>query len=203
MSSLKCKQKLCGFPEEKNFNRKKVLIHKFHKNCLKWSAKRQIRSENCDWWIANSNPATPLFQGYPPFLAKFLVPPRWLIFWKVLPPLNKWGEGGVPTMINHDLKLLNIWFRENKILNTSKTEIILFRWKSQSNITKHLNFRISGQYIERISEVRYLWLILNEFLSWNTYYTLLKEIKLSNWFTFKSSTFYFSTPIKNNILLSI
>ena len=59
--------------------------------------------------------------------------------------------------INHDLKLLNIWLRTNRIsLNASKTEIILFRPKSQSNITKHLNFRISGQYIGRISEVKYL-----------------------------------------------
>ena len=71
--------------------------------------------------------------------------------------------------INNDLKLLNIWLRANKIsLNPSKTEIILFRPKSQSNITKHLNFRISGQYIERIIEVKYLGLILNEILSWST-----------------------------------
>ena len=50
--------------------------------------------------------------------------------------------------INHDLKLLKIWLRENKIsLNASTTEIILFRPKSQSNITKHFNFRISSQYI--------------------------------------------------------
>ena len=76
--------------------------------------------------------------------------------------------------INHDLKLLNIWLRANKIsLNASKTEIILFRPKSQSNITKHLNFRISGQYIRRINEVKYLGLILNEFLSWSNYYTLV------------------------------
>ena len=82
--------------------------------------------------------------------------------------------------INHDLKLLNIWLRADKMSpNASKTEIILFRPKSQSNITKHLNFRISGQYIGRISEVKYLGLILNEFLSWSTYYTLLK--KKLNW----------------------
>ena len=35
LSSLKCKQKLCGFPEDKNCNRRKVLICKFYKNCLK------------------------------------------------------------------------------------------------------------------------------------------------------------------------
>ena len=52
---------------------------------------------------------------------------------------------------------------------------LLFRPKSQSNITKHLKFRISGHYIGRINEVKYLGLILNEFLSWSTCYTLLKK----------------------------
>ena len=98
--------------------------------------------------------------------------------------------------INHDLKLLNIWLRTNKIsLNASKTEITLFRPKSQSNITKHLTFRI------RISEVKYLRLILNEFVSWGTYYTLLKK-KLNREISL-FSTFYFSTSTKNIILLSI
>ena len=74
------------------------------------------------------------------------------------------------------MKILNTWLKGNKIsLNASKTEIILFRPKSQSNIIKHLNLTISGQYIGRISEVKYLGLILNEFLSWSTYYTLLKK----------------------------
>ena len=46
---------------------------------------------------------------------------------------------------------------------------MLFRPKSQSNITKHLNFRISGQYIEELVKSN------NEFLSWSTCYTLLKR----------------------------
>ena len=56
--SLKCKQKLRGFPEDKNFNRRKVLICQLdtQKKCLKWFAKRQIQSANCDLQIANSNP---------------------------------------------------------------------------------------------------------------------------------------------------
>ena len=46
---------------------------------------------------------------------------------------------------NHNLKLLTTWLRANRMsLNTSKTEILLFRLKSKRNITKHLNFRISG-----------------------------------------------------------
>ena len=46
--------------------------------------------------------------------------------------------------ISHDLKLLNIWLIANKILNASKTEIIQYKPKSQSNITKHPNLTISG-----------------------------------------------------------
>ena len=38
--------------------------------------------------------------------------------------------------INHDLKLFTAWLRANRIsLNTSKTEILLFRPKSKRNIT--------------------------------------------------------------------
>ena len=67
--------------------------------------------------------------------------------------------------INHNLKLLNTWLRANRMsLNASKTEIILFRPKSQANIAKHLNFRLSGQRVERINEVKYLSLVVNKFL---------------------------------------
>ena len=47
--------------------------------------------------------------------------------------------------INHDLQLLCHWLRANKLsLNTDKTEIVIFRSKT-NKITKKLNFRISGQ----------------------------------------------------------
>ena len=35
MSSLKCKQKLCCFPEDKNSNRRKVLVHELHEKLFK------------------------------------------------------------------------------------------------------------------------------------------------------------------------
>ena len=55
----------------------------------------------------------------------------------------------------------------NKInLNTSKTEIIIFRPK-QKRITKHLSFRISGQKINTCSKARYLDVILEEHVDWN------------------------------------
>ena len=78
--------------------------------------------------------------------------------------------------INHDLKLFTTWLRANRIsLNTSKTEILLFRPKSKRNITKHLNFRISGQYIPRKTQVKYLGLTINEHLDWNLYFSQLKK----------------------------
>ena len=86
--------------------------------------------------------------------------------------------------INHDLKLLTTWLRANRIsLNTSKTKILLFRPKSKSNITKHLNFRISGQYIPRKAQVKYLGLKINEHVDWDLYFSQLKKklMGLSFW----------------------
>ena len=46
--------------------------------------------------------------------------------------------------VNRDLALLVHWLRANKIsLNTSKTELILFR-STRKTLTKKLNFRLSG-----------------------------------------------------------
>ena len=78
--------------------------------------------------------------------------------------------------INHDLKLLKTYLRANRIsLNANKTEINLLRTKSQANKTKHLNFRLSGQRVERINEVKYVGLVVNEFLKWRNHFTHLKK----------------------------
>ena len=75
--------------------------------------------------------------------------------------------------INHDLALINNWLRANKIcLNTSKTEIIIFRPKNKT-ITKHLNFRIGGQKIKLCNKVKYLGIFLEEHLEWNTHINIL------------------------------
>ena len=60
-------------------------------------------------------------------------------------------------------------FFTNKIsLNSSKTEILIFRPKGKS-ITKHLNFRISGEKINTSSTVNYLGVLLHENLQWQTH----------------------------------
>ena len=69
-------------------------------------------------------------------------------------------------LINHDLSLFVQWLRSNKIsLNTSKTEILIFRPKGKS-ITKQLNFRISGEKINTSSTVNCLGVLLHENLQW-------------------------------------
>ena len=84
----------------------------------------------------------------------------------------------INSLINHDLALLVQWLRANKIsLNTSKTEIIIFRPKHKI-ITKHLNFRISEEKINLSTTVKYLGVILQEHLEWQGYINSLL-IKLS------------------------
>ena len=69
-------------------------------------------------------------------------------------------------LINHGLALLVQWLRSNKMsLTTSKTEILSFR-PTGKTITKHLNFRISGERIKTSTTVKYLGILLHEHLNW-------------------------------------
>ena len=56
--------------------------------------------------------------------------------------------------INHDLSLVVQWLRSNKIsLKVDKTKLVLFSPK-RKQITKHLNFQISGQKTEISNRVK-------------------------------------------------
>ena len=71
--------------------------------------------------------------------------------------------------MNHELKHLCQWIRSNKSsLNGSETEIIIFKNKQQT-ITKHFNFRVSGQKIHPTNTVKYLGVYLNDSLMWDTH----------------------------------
>ena len=75
--------------------------------------------------------------------------------------------------INHDLIVQ--WLRANRLsLNTSKTGIILFRSKNRE-ITKHLNFRISGTNQNTIKGMKYLEIYLDETLHENFKLNRLKR----------------------------
>ena len=70
--------------------------------------------------------------------------------------------------VNYDLSQIVQWLRANRIsMNASKTEIILFRTKTKT-ITKHLNFRISGQKVNIVKQTKYLGIYLDEYLTWNS-----------------------------------
>ena len=81
----------------------------------------------------------------------------------------------IKRQVKHDLSLICHWLRANKIsLNTSKTKIIIFRPRKKQ-ITKHLNFRISGKKINTCNNVKYLGITLEENLDWNPHLSLLKS----------------------------
>ena len=81
-------------------------------------------------------------------------------------------------MYNHNLKLIVLWLRANRIsLNLNKREIILFRHKNHT-ISKNMNFRISGQKIIPTTHNRYLDILMDQHLSWDQHLKMLKQ-KLS------------------------
>ena len=80
--------------------------------------------------------------------------------------------------VNHDLKLNVHWARANRIsLDVDKTEIVIFRPK-RKQITKNMNFRISGLKIIPKTQTKYLGLVLDKHLTWSAHINILK-IKLS------------------------
>ena len=76
--------------------------------------------------------------------------------------------------INHDLKSIAELLKGNKIsLSSCKTELVLFRCKDKK-VTKDMNFRVSGQKINMISQISYLGLILDEHLTFKYHLWNLK-----------------------------
>ena len=71
------------------------------------------------------------------------------------------------TKINTDLADLSTWLKANKIsLNATKTEVLLFRSRKK-NITYELNLKIDDHNLKLSTHVKYLGVLLDEFLAWN------------------------------------
>ena len=71
-------------------------------------------------------------------------------------------------MLNENLEKLNTLLIENNLfLNIEKTEAVLFG--TTANLSKVTNYQlvINGSPLKRVSEFRYLGIVLNENLSWN------------------------------------
>ena len=50
-----------------------------------------------------------------------------------------------------------------------------YRPKSERNIGKHVNFRISEKYIPRTTKVKHLGLTINEHFDWDFYFSPRKK----------------------------
>ena len=88
--------------------------------------------------------------------------------------------------VNYNIRLINDWLKANKLsLNPSKTEIIIFKAKNKK-ITKHLNFRLSGQKIHIKNNAKYLGITIQDNLGWEIHVNnLLKKLRRSVAILFK------------------
>ena len=70
----------------------------------------------------------------------------------------------IKKQVNNDLKFLNKWLNANKIaLNIAKTEVILFRQR-RKKVDYNVKLKLNGQKLHFTTHVRYLGVLLDEFL---------------------------------------
>ena len=67
------------------------------------------------------------------------------------------------------------WLQANKIaLNVNKTDIVIFR-SPRKQITKKMNFRLSGQKIRQKTCIKYLGILIDEHLLFKDHINFLKQ----------------------------
>jgi len=83
--------------------------------------------------------------------------------------------------VNSDLIKLSSWLRANKIsLNTTKTEVILFRSKNKP-VPYTMNLNLDGHALKFSKHVKYLGLFLDDNLTWNFHFDhLAAKLRRSN-----------------------
>ena len=83
--------------------------------------------------------------------------------------------------LNIDLKSLNHWLLANKIsLNAAKTEVVLFR-KPHVKTIQIKPIKLNGIRLEAKSKVKYLGVMLDEFLTWDTQINeVISKLKRAN-----------------------
>ena len=65
--------------------------------------------------------------------------------------------------MNEDLKILEDWFKANKLsLNASKTNYILFRNKKSEISNNNCKLIINGEEIDIVSKTKFLGIIIDE-----------------------------------------
>ena len=87
--------------------------------------------------------------------------------------------GSIESVVNHELKLVSIWLRLNKLsLNTGKTELIFFHSKQHIINYNDISIKFNGIKLLPVDKVKYLGMIIDKYLSWNYHVQQLSK-KLS------------------------
>ena len=93
--------------------------------------------------------------------------------------------------------------RTNRIsLNAGKTKIILFQPKAK-NITKNLNFKISGQKINPVKQTKYLGMYRDEHLPWNFQINQIKSKLSSSCGLLAKLKYYVKTDLFKTVYFAI
>ena len=68
---------------------------------------------------------------------------------------------------NNELNNISNWFAANKLsLNVEKTQFIQFNW-SKNDPIEHENLSINGNYIQNVSHVKFLGVLVDKNMKWN------------------------------------
>ena len=79
------------------------------------------------------------------------------------------NASSLTNLINSELSMLSEWFQANKLsVNISKTNYIIFKPRQKKQIFD-LNLKINNKEINRVNEVCFLGVILDENLSWKAH----------------------------------
>ena len=101
------------------------------------------------------------------------------------------------SLINSELSMLSEWFRANKLsVNISKTNYIIFKPRQKKQIFD-FNLKINDKEINRVNEVCFLGVILDENLSWKAHIShIAHKVSKSIGIIYRSSFYLFKSALR-------
>ena len=87
----------------------------------------------------------------------------------------------IESVMNCKLKKITEWLRSNKLsLNSGKSELVIFRSKAKKELDQ-ITIKINKSNLSPVSNVNYLGVVLDEFLSWDAHVNqLCKNLAQTN-----------------------
>ena len=101
------------------------------------------------------------------------------------------------SLINSELSMLSEWFQANKLsVNISKTNYIIFKPRQKKQIFD-FNLKINDKEINRVNEVCFLGVILDENLSWKAHIShIAHKVSKSIGIIYRSSFYLFKSALR-------